>query len=80
MCGIHGAELRNIQLEDVVVASGCGPIGLRYDMYIAAARFKNPRKLIALDWKVSVHITCIYLHVACIMCILLHVSHALHVA
>ncbi len=45
----------NIQLEDVVVVSGCGPIGLGM---VATARLKNPRKLIALDlldWKVLIY-------------------------
>ena len=52
-CAVHAAELDNIQLEDVVVISGCGP--LRLSM-IAIARLKNPKKIIALDlldWKVQ---------------------------
>ena len=52
-CSVHAAELGNIQLEDVVVISGCGPLGLGM---VAAARLKNPKKLIALDlldWKVN---------------------------
>ena len=51
-CSIHAMELGNIQLDDVVVISGCGPLGLGM---VAAARLKNPKKLIALDlleWKV----------------------------
>lgn len=42
-----------MQFEDVVVVSGCGPLGLGM---IAAARLKNPKLLIALDlldWKVG---------------------------
>ena len=53
-CSIHATELGNIQLDDVVVISGCGPLGLGM---VAAARLKNPKKLIALDllgWKVCV--------------------------
>ncbi len=48
-------ELGDIQLSEVVVVSGCGPLGLGM---VAAARLKNPRTLIALDlldWKVGVH-------------------------
>ena len=47
-------ELGNIQFEDVVVVSGCGPLGLGM---VAAAKLKNPKMLIALDlldWKVCV--------------------------
>ena len=42
-----------MQFEDVVVVSGCGPLGLGM---VAAARLKNPKLLIALDlldWKVG---------------------------
>ena len=42
----------NIQFNDVVVVSGCGPLGLGM---LAAAKQKSPVKLIALDlydWKV----------------------------
>ena len=42
----------NIQFNDVVVVSGCGPLGLGM---VAAAKQKSPVKLIALDlydWKV----------------------------
>ena len=51
-CSIHAVERGNIQFADVVVVSGCGPLGLGM---VAAARLKNPRLLIALDlydWKV----------------------------
>ena len=26
-CSVHGVELANIQFDDVVVISGCGPVG-----------------------------------------------------
>lgn len=42
----------NIQFNDVVVVSGCGPLGLGM---VATAKQKSPVKLIALDlydWKV----------------------------
>jgi erythritol/L-threitol dehydrogenase len=45
-CGIHAVERGNIQLDDVVVIAGAGPLGLGM---IAAARLKNPRHLIVLD-------------------------------
>ena len=44
--------LGNIQFDDVVVISGCGPLGLGM---VAAAKQKSPVKLAALDlydWKV----------------------------
>ena len=55
-CAIHAVELGNIQFNHVVVVSGCGPLGLGM---VAAAKQKNPAKLVALDlfdWKVSVHV------------------------
>ena len=51
-CSIHAVSRGDIQFEDVVVVSGCGPLGLGM---VAAARMKNPKTLIALDlldWKV----------------------------
>ena len=51
-CSIHAVERGNIQFADVVVVSGCGPLGLGM---VAAAKLKIPRLLIALDlydWKV----------------------------
>ena len=48
-------ELGDIQLPEMVVVSGCGPLGLGM---VATAKLKNPRKLIALDlldWKVSMY-------------------------
>ena len=53
-CSIHSVELGNIQFNDVVVVSGCGPLGLGM---VAAAKLKNPKLLIALDlyeWKVII--------------------------
>ena len=52
-CSVYAVKLGEIQADDVVVISGCGPLGLGM---VAAARLKNPRKLIALDlldWKVA---------------------------
>ena len=45
-CAIHAVDRGNIQLDDVVVIAGVGPLGLGM---VAAARLKNPRLLIALD-------------------------------
>ncbi|MBC7871935.1 MAG: alcohol dehydrogenase catalytic domain-containing protein [Chitinophagaceae bacterium] len=45
-CGIHAVERGEIQLDDVVVIAGVGPLGLGM---VAAARLKNPRLLIAID-------------------------------
>ena len=60
-CSVHAVELGDIQLPEVVVVSGCGPLGLGM---VATARLKNPRKLIALDlldWKVTF---CLHVHTA----------------
>jgi len=57
-CSVHGVELANIQFDDVVVISGCGPVGLGM---VAAARQKNPKLLIALDlfdWKLDIAKKC----------------------
>jgi threonine dehydrogenase-like Zn-dependent dehydrogenase len=57
-CGIHAVNQGNIQFNDVVVIAGCGPLGLGM---IAAARLKNPAKLIALDlmdWKLDIARKC----------------------
>ena len=57
-CSIHGVELGNIQFDDVVVISGCGPVGLGM---VAAASLKSPKLLIALDfydWKLEVAKKC----------------------
>lgn len=45
-CSIHAVNRGQIQLGDTVVIAGAGPLGLGM---IAAARMKNPGKLIALD-------------------------------
>lgn len=52
-CSIHAVELGNIKFNDIVVVSGCGPLGLGM---VAAGKLKNPKLLIALDlykWKVN---------------------------
>ncbi|MCL2472389.1 MAG: zinc-binding dehydrogenase, partial [Treponema sp.] len=45
-CSYHAVERARITQEDVVVISGCGPLGLGM---VTAARQKKPAKLIALD-------------------------------
>lgn len=45
-CGIHAVQRGEIQLDDVVVIAGAGPLGLGM---VAAARLKNPRLLVVLD-------------------------------
>ena len=45
-CSIHAVQRGEIELDDVVVIAGAGPLGLGM---IAAARMKSPRLLIALD-------------------------------
>ncbi len=45
-CSVHAVNRGNVGLNDVVVISGCGALGLGM---VAAARLKNPAKLIALD-------------------------------
>ncbi len=45
-CSIHAVQRARIELGDVVVVAGCGPLGLGM---VAAARLKNPGLLIALD-------------------------------
>ena len=55
---IHGINKAEIQFEDVVVISGCGPIGLSM---ICAAKQKNPKLIIALDlfdWKLDIAQKC----------------------
>lgn len=47
-CAIHAVQRGSIELGDVVVIAGCGPLGLGM---VAAARLKNPGLLIALDLK-----------------------------
>jgi erythritol/L-threitol dehydrogenase len=45
-CAIHAVQRATIELGDVVVVAGCGPLGLGM---VAAARLKSPGLLIALD-------------------------------
>ena len=45
-CAIHAVQRGEIQLDDVVVLAGAGPLGLGM---AAAARLKNPRLLIVID-------------------------------
>jgi threonine dehydrogenase-like Zn-dependent dehydrogenase len=45
-CAIHAVQRGEIQLGDVVVIAGVGPLGLGM---VAGARMKNPRLLIAVD-------------------------------
>ena len=47
-CSVHAVNRRLIQLDDVVVLAGAGPLGLGM---VGAARLKNPSKLIVLDTK-----------------------------
>ena len=45
-CAIHAVNRGDIQLDDVTVIAGCGPIGL---MMVQVAKLKTPRKLVAID-------------------------------
>lgn len=45
-CAIHAVNRGDIQLDDVVVIAGAGPIGL---MMVQVARLKTPRKLVVID-------------------------------
>jgi threonine dehydrogenase-like Zn-dependent dehydrogenase len=45
-CSIHAVQRARIELGDVVVIAGCGPLGLGM---VAAARLKSPGLLIAVD-------------------------------
>ncbi len=45
-CAIHAVNRGDIQLDDVVVIAGAGPIGL---MMVQVAKLKTPKKLIAID-------------------------------
>ncbi len=45
-CAIHAVQRGNIDLDHTVVIAGAGPLGLGM---VAAARLKNPRRLISLD-------------------------------
>src|SRR3954469_6632845 len=45
-CAIHAVTRGDIQLDDVVVIAGAGPIGL---MMVQVAHLKTPRKLVVID-------------------------------
>lgn len=45
-CAVHGVERADIQLGDVVVVAGCGPIGLGM---VAAAKRRGPARIVAID-------------------------------
>lgn len=45
-CAIHAVNRGDIQLDDVAVIAGAGPIGL---MMVQVARLKTPRKLVVID-------------------------------
>jgi len=45
-CAIHAVNRADIQLDDVTVIAGCGPIGL---MMVQVAKLKTPKKLVAID-------------------------------
>ena len=45
-CAIHTVNRADIQLDDVVVLAGAGPIGL---MMVQVAKLKTPKKLVVID-------------------------------
>lgn len=45
-CAIHAVNRGGIQLDDVAVIAGAGPIGL---MMVQVAKLKTPRKLVVID-------------------------------
>ena len=45
-CSIHAVQRGNIELDDVVVIAGAGPLGLGM---VAAAHMKSPKLLISID-------------------------------
>lgn len=47
-CAIHTVQRAKIELDDMVVIAGAGPIGL---FMVQIARLKTPKKLIVLDMK-----------------------------
>ena len=47
-CSVHAVNRGLIQLDDIVVLAGAGPLGLGM---VGAARLKNPAQLIVLDTK-----------------------------
>lgn len=46
-CSIHAVERGDIKFQDVVVIAGAGPLGLGM---VAAARMRNPRLLVSVDF------------------------------
>jgi threonine dehydrogenase-like Zn-dependent dehydrogenase len=46
-CSIHAVERGDIKFQDVVVIAGAGPLGLGM---VGAARMKNPRLLVSVDF------------------------------
>lgn len=57
-CSLHAVELGEIQWRDVVVISGCGPLGLGM---VAGAKRKDAKLVIALDlvdWKLDIAKKC----------------------
>ncbi len=74
-CSVHAVNLGEIQRGDVVVVSGCGPLGLGM---VAAAKLKSPKTLIALDlydWKVGMALITI---IQCSIVKPFHVIQATH--
>jgi threonine dehydrogenase-like Zn-dependent dehydrogenase len=45
-CAIHTVQRGDVQLEDVVVIAGAGPIGL---MMVQVCKLKTPKKLVVID-------------------------------
>lgn len=45
-CAVHAVNRGDVQLDDVVVIAGAGPIGL---MMVQVARLKTPRRLVVID-------------------------------
>jgi len=57
-CSLHAVDLGEIRWDDVVVVSGCGPLGLGM---VAGAKKKDPKCIVALDlydWKLEVAKKC----------------------
>jgi len=57
-CSLHAVNLGQIEWNDVVVISGCGPLGLGM---VAGARKKDPKCIVALDmldWKLDIAKKC----------------------
>jgi len=57
-CSLHAVDLGHIGWDDVVVISGCGPLGLGM---VAGAKKKDPKCIVALDlmdWKLDIAKKC----------------------